>query len=160
MPTIEMENQVTVDLTDTQWLDNDNVPTTPRLRLHLSMPEEVLADRFRNPAGSAYRPEDLDVYFRECSSTRATVSTGVLTVSDRLTGDLLIEGTISSTVIERLVYAVHQRADRASDPPTYVVELVVHGDDVAAFEKQALLVYDSDGNLLRERSVIPTHIEL
>ena len=39
--------------------------------------------------------------------------------------------------------------------------VVRQGDeDVAVYEKETLLVYDDDGNLLRQHSLIPSGVEL
>ena len=155
-----MRDQTTIELTNTGWLDNGSTPSQPCLRLHITLSSDDLAERFQPGDGSTYRPSDLDLYFRDRSSSRAAVEGGILTVSDRLTGDLLLEAVVNASVIERFVSAVRQYAARTGNDRKYTVELQCEGTIATSFEKQIFIVYNAENELLRERSVIPAHIEL
>ena len=155
-----MGDQTTVELRNTGWLDNGSTPSQPCLRLHVTLSSDDLAERFQAGDGSTYRPSDLDLYFRDRSSSRAAVEDGILTVSDRLTGDLVLEAVVSASVIEQFVSAVRQYAARTGNECKYTVELQREGTISTSFKKQIFIVYNAENDLLRERSVIPKHMQL
>ena len=82
--------------------------------------------------------------------------TCVLGLTHRLTGEFLLEVNADADPILRLVDAA-----RASDDEDATYRVRIEADDARAiYDKETLLVYDSDGNLLRGQSLIPSGVEL
>ena len=82
--------------------------------------------------------------------------TGVCSVTDRFTGEFVLEVNAESSTIEELV-------DAARDVPgetCYRVRIERPDEPDVVWDKQALLVYDAEGNLVRDRSLIPSGVEL
>lgn len=135
-------------------------PRPPRFVVRFDGPEAELASQFHNPGGSVYTPEQLDVSFREQPPSNGPPSTGVFSVSDRLTGEFLFEVNASTGLIGAFSDAVRRYAETIDAPPQYEVALWAAGTERAVFTKDTFLVFQQDGTLLRHHSVIPTSIEL
>lgn len=121
----------------------DGIPT---LSIAYDGPTGKLRDRLASTGDS----DELDVAFRYQSDE----DTGVLSLTDRMTGAFVFEITAPVERVNGLVNA-------AEDGDGEYEVRVTDGDGKSlVYEKQALLVYDADGNLLRQRSLIPGSVEL
>jgi hypothetical protein len=121
----------------------DGIPT---LSIAYDGPSGELRDRLASAGDS----EELDVAYRYQSDA----DTGVLSLTDRLTGEFVFEVTAP---VER----VHGLVNAAENGDGEYEVRVTDGDGKSlVYEKQALLVYDHDGSLLRQRSLIPGSVEL
>ncbi len=118
----------------------------PTLSIDYDGPTGELRDRLASTGES----DELDVAFRY----QADADTGVLSLTDRMTGEFVFEVTAPVERVNGLVNA-------AEDGDGEYEVRVTDGDGKSlVYEKQALLVYDADGNLLRQRSLIPGSVEL
>jgi len=108
----------------------------------------TITDQSGLAAGASLREEDVDVAFRLIDD-----ETGVLSVADRHTGAFLVEVEANAELVKSAVDAAENNDDR------YRVELVTD-DETWRYEKKTFLVYDSDGQLLRNCSLIPGSVEL
>lgn len=135
-------------------------PKLPRFVVRFDGPETELASRFHNPADSVYTPEQLDVSFREQAPSNGSPSTGVFSVSDRLTGDYLFEVTASTGLIGAFSDAVRRYTEATEAAPRYEVALWAAETERAVFTKHTFLVFQQDGTLLRHHCVIPASVEL
>lgn len=97
---------------------------------------------------------DLDVAYRR---TPADEVDGVLGVTDRVTGEFIFEADAPADVIETVVEAA--TAPAGEDDPLYRLR-IEPGDDALVAEKRTLLVYDADGDLDRQHSLIPGSVEI
>lgn len=100
---------------------------------------------------TALTDDAVDVAFRH-----QTEDTGVLSLTDRLTGEFILEATVPIETIDTLVSS----AQRDGDPSEYVLRLVTDETEPFSCHTQTLLVYSADGNLLRNRSLVSGSIEL
>lgn len=151
---------LTVDVTRTAWLDTDQAPRQPCLTIQYDGPTASLKDAFRHPDETGYTPDQLDIFYRQQSSPHAADTGGTVSITDRITGDYLLEVSAASDLVDRLVYAARTYADSVGTRSQYVVALRTADQSIASFEKQTLLVYDADGVLLRECSLIPNSVEI
>jgi hypothetical protein len=121
----------------------------PCLRLTVEGPGGALPRGLRDREGEL-GGEDVDVAVRHGDDE------AVLSIARRLTGEFLVEANVDATAIDGLVSAARER----SGDPRYVLDVV--GEDVDGFrlDERTLLVYDADGNLEREASLIPSGVEL
>lgn len=123
-------------------------PASPTLRITYSGVETILQDRLTDDDGTTKAGEDLDVAYRKRED-----GPGVLSIADRLTGGFVCELEADSGAIDTIVEAAETHDER------YRVEIEID-DDPVAFQKRALLVYDTTGQLLQSCSLIPGSVEL
>jgi len=85
---------------------------------------------------------------------------GVFAVSDRVTGEYVLELNAGADEIRSVVEAVGDGSDGDGNGR---YRLLIESDDgrqMAAYDKSTLLVYDENGELLRDRSLIPSGVEI
>lgn len=101
----------------------------------------------------------VDVAFRLLADVDDEDATGVLGVTDRVTGEFILELNAPASEITAFVRAARIYREEG-DADRY--RLVIRADDeeLFALEKQTFLVYDQDGGLLRGHSLIPSGVEL
>ncbi|MFB6128875.1 MAG: DUF5793 family protein [Halorhabdus sp.] len=128
--------------------DTPAAPDVPTLRITYSGNASVLQERLTDAEGSPLDGADVDVAFRKREG-----ETGVLSIAERLTGTFIAELEADIAAVEQVIEAAEADDDR------YRVEIVID-DDHVTFEKQTLLVYETTGQLLRSRSLIPGSVEL
>ncbi|MEF8855332.1 MAG: DUF5793 family protein [Haloarculaceae archaeon] len=123
----------------------------PVLRIDLDCSAGAVPPEVRDIERSSLSGEEFDLALR-----RDETDEGVLSVARRLTGEFLLEANVSVATIEDLVGAALDRPGEAR----YQVSVAGADLEPFAFEKRTLLVYDADGNLLRDASLIPSGVEL
>lgn len=127
----------------------------PAIRIDFDGPEERLRERL-TADGELLDAESIDVAYRLQGETADPATGGVLAVTDRVTGDFVLETNAVADDVLRFIAAVR---DRNGDPH-YRVVLTIEGEPLVEYEKRLLLVYDVEGELLRGRSLIPSGVEL
>lgn len=149
-----------LEVTDAGWVDADGPPAMPRLVITYDGPRDTLRSVLETDA--ATRDADtIDVAYRLQGSIDADDAEGVLSVSDRLTGDFLIEVNAAVDPVMTFLRAARRYCEAETDVEgRYTLE--VRHDDASAitFEKGTFLVYNADGSLLRQHSLIPSGVEL
>lgn len=144
--------------TDLRNADPDG-PDRPAVGLAFDGPSELLADRLETADGQHLDESEVDVAFRYTTDVESDDATGVFSVTNRLTGEFLLETNVDAALVGRLITAA--RSDEADDDE-WRYRVVIEQDDetLATFHKRTLLVYDGDGDLRREKSLIPGGVEL
>lgn len=145
---------------DIEWFDTGQQPSKPTFIITFDGPASDLRSRFQRPGSEQYTPADIDIFYRPHPSARPAASSGVLGLSDGMTGDYLLELNLGSDVIETLVAAVRQYASAAEAGPRYSVELWAGDHQLGTFDKETLLVFNADGELVRQRSLPPDGLEI
>lgn len=138
----------------------DDDQSLPTMVIESDVPAEKLHSRLEDVDGTPLEADRIDVSFRFTSEIDADDPAGVLGITDRLTGDFLLEvnadgGTILSFVREARRQGKHDGGDAQ-----YRIRVVGAGETLTAYDKETLLVYNNDGDLLREHSLIPGGVEL
>lgn len=128
----------------------------PVISLSFDGPEGLLSERLTTEDGPLDASE-IDVTYR-LTTAAASEANGVLSLANRLTGEFLLEANVDPDVVDRLVRA-GQEADGDEDS-SYRVRLVDRDETTTVYDKETLLVYDANGSLLRQRSLIPGGVEL
>ncbi|GCF12572.1 hypothetical protein Harman_05070 [Haloarcula mannanilytica] len=126
--------------------DNDD----PTIAIEYDGPTGALRERLDKVDGGTLDGEEIDVTFR-----RQPDSDGVLSLTNRLTGEYVFEATAPTEDIDALV----STAD-AQDDPQFTIRLTDDEGESRTYEMRTLLVYDPDGSLLRGQSLIPGGVEL
>jgi hypothetical protein len=131
---------------------DDAAPSRPTIALAFEGPLDELQDALADDAGEPLPADAVDVTCRLQGDDDATCVVGL---THRLTGEFLLEVNADADDIFDLVEAARD----GDEEPTYRVA-VETDEETTVYDKETLLVYDSDGNLLRGQSLIPSGVEL
>jgi len=144
---------VTLDLSNADQ-DGDHLPTAV---LAYEGPTDPLEERLTDAVGDPLDSESVDVGFRFQSDPDADDASGVFSLTNRVTGEFVVEVNADAETVRTLVDAA-----RREDDPEGCYRILVRrdGETVASYEKRTLLVYDGEGSLLRQHSLIPSGVEL
>lgn len=127
----------------------------PTLTVSYSGPPGTLTARLEAETGTPPAGDDVDATYRLLPDDDGSETTGVFALSRRLTGDYVLEANGNADEIFALVDAARERDDTA-----YRIRIERSGADDLLMDKETLLVYDQDGSLLRQHSLIPSGVEL
>ncbi len=128
----------------------------PTMRIIYEGPTEELESRLRRE-GARLAGEGIDITFRLQDDLSADRPGGVLAIADRVTGEYVLE--LNADV--GTVFDVTDAVGDGDDNGVYRVEIETSdGTELAAWDKSTLLIYDREGDLLRERSLIPSGVEI
>lgn len=103
---------------------------------------------------------DVDVAFRFQTPVDEMDADGVFSVADRMTGEFILEVNVDATEILTLIDAARAYGEATNGQECYSVRVDHDGESVFETDKRTLLVYDNDGSLLRQHSLIPSGVEL
>lgn len=142
------------------WVDTDDPPAEPRVVIDFDGPRETLTERLTGADGDLLDASETDVALRLQDPLDDPDATGVVGVTDRITGDFLLELNEEATDVLRFVRAAREYGQSTGDTGQYAVTIQVDGEPVTTYSKSTFLVYDSNGSLLRSKSLIPSGVEL
>ena len=142
------------------WVDEGGEPRMPTVHIDFTGPEELLRERL-DGGDDLMNAEETDVSFRLHEPLDEGEAAGVVGVTNRLTGDFVLELNESAENVLTFIRAAREYGKSTDDPTgRYVVHIGIDGERVVTYEKTTFLVYDADGNLLRRQSLIPSGVEL
>jgi len=147
-------DHVTLDTRHTGAGD-DRVPT---VRVTVDEPTDRLDERLLTADGERLEADGIDAAFRFRTLVDAEDAEGVFSLSNRVTGEFVLEANADARALLQLVDAAC--TDDANGGGRYRVVVRRDGDQFAAYQKRTLLVYDREGSLLRGHSLIPSGVEL
>lgn len=142
------------------WPEAGGEPRKPTVHIDFTGPESLLRERLTRPDGELLDAAETDVAFRLQGDVEDEDTTGVVGVTTRVTGDFVLELNESAENVLRFIRAAREYGRSESSDGQYRVEITIDGDELVTYEKTTFLVYDADGGLLRERSLIPPGVEL
>lgn len=140
-----------------EWGDDPDVPT---VTVSFEGPAGELTDRLTEPSGDRLDADSVDVAYRLQDPVDGPDARGVVSVTNRHTGEFILELNADADDVLGFVKAARAYGKRTDGDARYRVRLVVDGQAWSTYEKSTLLVYDSDGSLLRQHSIIPSGVEL
>jgi len=149
-----------LDVSNVDWVDADGDPQKPTVRIDFHGPEELLRERLAGPDGEFLDAEETDVALRLTESGEDEDASGVVGVTERLTGDFVLELNEDADDVFKFIRAAREYGQAESGDGRYRVEIRIDGETVVTYEKTTFLVYDTEGNLLRGQSLIPSGVEL
>ncbi len=129
----------------------------PTLSLSYDGPADELLSQLTDEKGVRFTANEIDAAFR-LQEPLDKSPTGVFSLTHRLTGEFLLELNANANELFALIDAARDRADN-DDSTRYRVHLD-RDDETISYDLDALFVYDSDGELLRKQSLIPSGVEL
>jgi len=156
---------ITLDVSDAGWPDSEADPRKPTLSLRLDDDADALSRRLVSEDGTRLDASEIDATVRLHGDPQESDATGVVAVTNRITGEYVLECNAGADTILQFARAA-RRYGEASDGDTRCrVDLRATDDageetSVATYDKRTLLVYGESGELLREHSLIPSGVEI
>ena len=150
-----------LDVDHVNWVDTGADPEKPHVYIDFRGPEDLLRERLSGTDDDLLDAEETDVAFRlQGDHERDPDATGVVGVTNRITGDFVLELNEDAEDVLRFITAAREYGLESDSDGRYRVEFDLDGEPLIAYEKETFLVYDADGNLLRRESLIPSGVEL
>jgi hypothetical protein len=129
----------------------------PTLDVEYTGPSETLTDQLTDDTDELYSADAIDAAFRLQGTLDTEDITGVFSLTQRITGEYLLEFNADAAAVLNLVRTVR---DIDEDDASYCLEIERADDEPICYELDALFVYDENGDLLRQHSLIPSGVEL
>ncbi|PSP93907.1 hypothetical protein BRC91_07500 [Halobacteriales archaeon QS_4_62_28] len=126
----------------------------PAIVIEYDGPDGMLADRLTADDGTLDASE-LDVTYRTTPAGGSDGQSGVLSITNRITGDFVLEANVDPESIESVVSAATE-----TDDTSYRIRITDSEGKSTIYGKELLLVYDESGSLRRSESLIPGGVEL
>ncbi|MFB6303880.1 MAG: DUF5793 family protein [Haloferacaceae archaeon] len=150
-----------LDVENIDWVDDGDAPAKPTVHIDFHGPDGMLRDRLADASGELLDAEETDVSFRLHDDRNDPDATGVVAVTNRVTGDFVLELNEDAEDVLRFIRAAREYGKSTDDRDgRYRVRIAADGDPTVTYDKRTFLVYDADGNLLRGESLIPSGVEL
>jgi len=151
----------TLDVSDVDWVDEGGDPAKPTVRIDFEGPASALEEQLTGTDDEFLDADGTDVAFRLQSSLDEPDATGVVSVTNRVTGDFILELNEEADDVLAFIRAARRYGEGAADEDgRYEVRIYVDGEELVVYDKRTFLVYNSEGNLLRQHSLIPSGVEL
>lgn len=151
---------LTLEVTNVDWVESDEDPRRPTVSIDVSEDAASVKERLRRDGGDYLEASEVDVALRLQESLEED-AVGVLGVTNRMTGEYILELNVGAAGIVEFVRAARRYGEVADDEEgRYTVEIRLEGNPLVHYEKRTFLVYDEEGGLLRQHSLIPSGVEL
>ncbi|GAA0201446.1 DUF5793 family protein [Haladaptatus pallidirubidus] len=151
----------TLDVENIDWADADGTPRKPTVIIDFEGPSSTLRERLTGLDGELLDADETDVTFRLQANLDDPDATGVVSVTNRTTGDFILELNEDADDVLKFIRAARAYGDESDeDDGRYHVDIAINGDHVVEYDKSTFLVYNREGNLLRQHSLIPSGVEL
>jgi hypothetical protein len=151
----------TLNVENIDWVEADGTPRKPTVIIDFEGPSGTLRERLTGPSDELLDASETDVTFRLQASLDDPTATGVVSVTNRTTGDFILELNEDADDVLRFIRAARAYGDETDESNgRYHVDIAINGDHVVEYDKSTFLVYNSEGNLLRQHSLIPSGVEL
>jgi hypothetical protein len=149
-----------LDVTNVDWVAAGGDPVQPLVEIEFSGPDDSLRERLSDADGELLSGEDVDVAFRLKEGLDGNeAAPGVVAVTNRVTGEYVLELNERADDVLRFIEAARVYG-QADDDGGYRVVVAIDGEELVEYEKETFLVYDADGEFLRDESLIPPGVEL
>jgi hypothetical protein len=139
--------------------DETSEPLQPTLSISFTGPREKFTGKLHRADGTSLAADEIDVSFRLKRPLEADASEGVLSVTNRTTGEFILEVNLETREVLRFI-RVARRFGNLSDAEKHYTLSVDDADETVDFEKATFLVYSHTGELLHQHSLIPSGVEL
>lgn len=151
----------TLEVSNVDWVDDDGDPAQPRVTIDFEGPATTLRERLTGMDDELLAAGETDVAFRLQSALDDEDAAGVVSVTNRTTGDFVLELNEEADDVLKFIRAARRYGEH--DPESdgrYDVRIRIDGDELVIYDKRTFLVYNEEGNLLRNHSLIPSGVEL
>ncbi|WP_089785311.1 DUF5793 family protein [Natronobacterium haloterrestre] len=150
----------TLDVDNVDWVDTDDEPRKPSVSIDFTGPATMLRERLTGTDGDVLEAGETDVALR-LQDPLGDDARGVVSVTNRITGEFILELNEAADDVLKFIRAARGYGEAANDDDgRYEVEITLDGDPYVTYDKRTFLVYDDEGSLLRQHSLIPSGVEL
>ncbi|WP_440765795.1 DUF5793 family protein [Natronorubrum sp. DTA7] len=150
----------TLDVSNVDWVETDGEPSKPSVSIDFTGPATMLRERLTGSDGDVLEAGETDVALR-LQEPLGSDAAGVVSVTNRVTGEFILElNEAADDVLTFIRAARGYGEDATEDEGRYEVEITLDGEHYVTYDKRTFLVYDDEGNLLRQHSLIPSGVEL
>ncbi|WP_440769599.1 DUF5793 family protein [Natronorubrum sp. DTA28] len=150
----------TLDVCNVDWVETDGEPSKPSVSINFTGPATMLRERLTGSDGDVLEASETDVALR-LQEPLGSDAAGVVSVTNRVTGEFILElNEAADDVLTFIRAARGYGEDATEDEGRYEVEITLDGEHYVTYDKRTFLVYDDEGNLLRQHSLIPSGVEL
>lgn len=150
----------TLDVRGIDWVEEGGSPATPTVVIDFEGPADELEARLTGTDGELLSAGQIDVALRLQGDVDDEGTTGVVSVTNRVTGDFVLELNEEASDVLRFIRAARTYGKRSDSDERYRVVIRIDGEELTTYEKSTFLVYDREGSLLRQHSLIPSGVEL
>lgn len=143
-------------------LDVSNVDAAgmPTVHVDFEGPEDQLRERLDDPDGDPLTADDVDIAYRIQGDIDAEEASGVVAVTNRVTGEFILELNADADTVFEFIGAAREYGKGTDDERRYTVRVTAGDETLFEAEKATFLVYDGEGELRRGRSLIPSGVQL
>ena len=145
-----------IHVSNTEWASSDGEPRKPTVAIEFDGPGELLQSRLAGTGGTLVDADETDVNYRFHDGE----DEGVLSITNRITGDFVLELNADAEGVLAFIRAARAYGDHTDDEGRYRITVAQDGEQLLAHEKSTFLVYNDEGNLVRQHSLIPGGVEL
>ncbi|SEV98175.1 DUF5793 family protein [Natrinema salifodinae] len=149
----------TLDVNNIDWVETDGEPEKPSVSIDFTGPATMLRERLTGPDGDVLDASETDTALR-LQGPLEDDTPGVVSVTNRVTGEFILELNEDADDVLQFIRAARGYGETADDDGRYEVEITLDGEPFVSYDKRTFLVYDDEGNLLRQHSLIPSGVEL
>jgi hypothetical protein len=150
-----------LDVSNVGWVDGSGSPEKPNVVIDFAGAADELRERLTDNTGDLLDAGGTDAAFRLTDDVDDPDASGVVSVTNRITGDFVLELNVDAADVLQFVRAARRYGESTDDGDgRYRVEIRVDDEELVVYEKATFLVYSSDGDLLRGHSLIPSGVEL
>lgn len=153
-------DNIRLEVSNVAWLEEGREPAQPTLSIVASVDGDTLRDWLDGRSEATLGSDVVDVTFRFRDGVDGDDVRGVLALADRVTGEFHLEVDADGEELRHFVAAARRYAERTGDSARYRTSVLAEGETIADIEKRTLLVYSSEGELLRQHSLIPSGVEI
>lgn len=138
---------------------NLDAPGVPTVSIDFEGPSDQLSDRLTDEHGEPLTADEVDVACRLHGPIDESPE-AVVSVTNRVTGEFIIELNTDSDDVFRFIDAAREYGKDTDEQHRYRIRVAIDGDHFLEQHKGTFLIYDADGELLRQHSLIPSGVEL
>jgi hypothetical protein len=150
----------TLEVSNVDWVEDDGDPAKPTVQIDFEGPATTLRERLTGTDDQLLDAAETDVAFR-LQAPLDSDATGVVSVTNRITGDFILELNEDADDVLKFIRAARRYGEHDPDSDgRYEVSIRIDGDQLVTYDKRTFLVYNEEGNLLRNHSLIPSGVEL
>lgn len=152
-----------LDISNVDWIESNSEIRMPVLGILYEGEATTLRSELATSTetdDSTIEPRGIDITVRLHGSPDDHRADGVVAVTDRVTGEYILELNVDAEDVLTFITAARRYGEQTDGAARYAVHLVAADGEAAMFEKQTLLVYGDDGELLRQYSLIPSGVEI
>lgn len=149
-----------LEVSNVDWIDDGGDPDLPTVTVVFEDGREQLTQQFSGPDGDRLEARDIDFSYRLQDEVDDDDATGVVAVTNRMTGDYVCELNADASDVIPFVGAARRYGETVGDGARYAARFAVDDEELFSYEKRTFLVYGPDGDLLRSHSLIPSGVEI